>query len=664
MKKNNRFLVTLSISACLAISAMAENAQLEDVTITESAFDTQVKAVTAQQLEEGQASDIKDILSSLPNVIVDGDSRTSQKVYIRGLEDKFSNITIDGAKMDGMMYHHLGDQTIDATLLKVSEIELGANSALSGANVVNGTFKYETKDPSDILKEGEVFGGQISAGFDTARERRKYSAGLYGVVNDQLEVIGMYSSTDDGDIEKGDGSSTDKKHGHLKSILGKVIYKPTDDMSLKFSVNTYDDSGERAAHANIADFDDVGSETMARDTYTLNFDYNPSSELVDLESTVYLNKQYRIRGAEETTGRGSDVVTGSNPEREYINNSNGYDFRNTSIFGSHTLTYGTDYNFQDQEVKTDGLAYTIATDTYTNIATSGAEIKAYGIYLQDEMSFGNFILTPGVRYDYHTLGGVYEETSYSQFSPKFKGKYIATDNLSLRVGYGKIFKGPALGETNFVGNIDEEDVADVEAQTGYNIEGGFDYNLSELLSADDSVIGFTVFKTELNDYGNPSHNATVVSQGDVVTKGYELMFSYNKGGFGLNTSFTLNDVTQTEDGITSETSTSNIPTLKLSTNYQVTQELKLGYGLEYVRDNEYTAYDDRNSVFSTTERDGYHVHGITATYKPRAVKGLSVNFGIDNLLDEEYVRHTSWSTRGTPNLELGRNYKVTLTYKF
>ena len=177
---NNKLLFSLSLATCMAISATSsELEKLESIQVNDTAFQEQVKSITSSTLENQQATDIKDILKSMPSVVVDGNARYAQKVYVRGLEDKFSNITVDGAKLAGQLFHHSGDQTVDAEMLKIGSIELGAHSALSGAGVVNGSFNYETKDASDFLEEGETFGGKISTGYQSAYERKMASVAVF-----------------------------------------------------------------------------------------------------------------------------------------------------------------------------------------------------------------------------------------------------------------------------------------------------------------------------------------------------------------------------------------------------------------------------------------------------------------------------------------------------
>ncbi|MGL5371146.1 MAG: TonB-dependent receptor plug domain-containing protein, partial [Plesiomonas shigelloides] len=120
----------------------------ETIVVTGEAIDVHVQQqIDAEQLSNRQASDIKDVLNTLPSVTVDGGKRYGRKVWIRGLEDKFALVTIDGARQEGQIFHHSGDQTIDPELLKRAVIEFGPNSALDSGGTVTGSFRYETRDP-------------------------------------------------------------------------------------------------------------------------------------------------------------------------------------------------------------------------------------------------------------------------------------------------------------------------------------------------------------------------------------------------------------------------------------------------------------------------------------------------------------------------------------
>ena len=621
------------------ISVLAEETQLSDVNVNTSAFDAQVKSVSAKQLDDQQASDVQDVLKSLPSVSVAGNSRYGQKVYVRGLEDKFANITIDGAKVGGELFHHAGDQTIDAELLKITSVELGPNSALSGPGVVNGTFEYETKDPSDFLAENEVFGGKISLGYETARERKKGSVAVFGKINDKVEFVGMGSISNDGTLTLGNDEKINNKESKLKSGLAKLVIKPNDYNTIKIAYNRYEDGGDRNISGEKVGSEDPSEDysSLNRDTYTLNYKYTPDNEYVNVEANVYTNEQYMEREASATAGY-----------REYTNSSSGYDLRNTSLLGLHKLTYGTDYTHEEQEKVDSGVSY------------EGGEVDNIGVYIQDEMVFDRLTFTLGARYDNYKLGGVYDGT-FEQLSPKMKLKYQASENLALRAAYGRIFKGPALGETLTLGSSVVQD-ADTTAQTGHNYEVGFDYNLTKALNADDAIIGFNIYRYNVDDYSDPSKNDELASQGDMVIWGTETMFSYDKDKFGITASHTYTDGEQTAlDGTKYEPQTANIHVFKAGLNYRVSKEFKAHYSAQFVPGN------DWKHSSGTRERKGYAVHDVNFTFTPNLIKNATFNFGVANIFDKAYVRHTAFGAQATNTnkaYEIGRNFKFEIAYKF
>lgn len=620
------------------VSLLAED-QLSDIQVSRSAFDAQVKSVSSKQLEDEQASDVKDILKSLPSVSVAGNSRYAEKVYVRGLEDKFANITIDGAKVGGQLFHHSGDQTIDASLLKITSVELGPNSALSGPGVINGSFEYETKDPSDFLAEDETFGGKLSVGYETARERKKATVAVFGKINEKVEFVGMGSIANDGTLTLGNDEEVNNKESKLKSGLAKLVIKPNDYNTIKLSYNRYEDGGDRSIAGEKVGTEDPSEDYSAinRDTYTLNYKYTPDNEYVNLETTIYSNEQYMERAESDTAGY-----------REYTNSSKGYDLRNSSLLGLHKLTYGTDYTYEEQEKVDSGVNY------------DGGEVDNIGLYLEDEMAFDRLTLTLGARYDNYKLGGIYDGT-FEQLSPKMKLKYQASQNLSLRAAYGRIFKGPALGETLMLSDTIVQDT-DTTAQTGNNYEVGFDYSLTKALNADDSIIGFNIYRYNVDDYAHTTKNNALASQGDIVIWGTETMFSYNKDKLGLNLSHTYTDGEQTAtDGTKYEPQTANIHVFKVGANYKFSKEFKVNYSSQFVPGNSWEHSSGKR------ERSGYATHDVNFTFTPNLIKDVTFNFGIANIFDKAYVNHTAFGAHKTSTnkaYEIGRNFKFEIAYRF
>lgn len=660
--------IASSVAALLvAQNIMAQDTLLDDVNVVNTAFDAQVKSVSSKELEEQQANDVKDILKSLPSVSVDGNARYGQKVYVRGLEDKFANITVDGAKLSGQLFHHSGDQTIDASLLKITSIELGPNSALSGSGVINGSFVYETKDPSDFLKEDENFGGKITLGYQSAYERKTGTVAVFGKVNDKIEFVGIGTISADGTLHLSDGTKENSKESKLESGLAKIVVKPNDFNTFKLSYNRYEDGGNRQLTGEKVGTEDTDNDynSITRDTFTLNYEYKPDNELVNVNGNIFYNKQYLTRESTSVAAT-TTALAYSEPQREYINTSSGYDLRNSSLLGIHKITFGTDYTHEEQEVKADSLR--VYSDNSTaNLSFKGGEIDNNGLYIEDEIAFDKLILTLGARYDYHKLGGIYDGT-FTQLSPKMKMKYQVNDELSFRSGYGHIFKGPALGETLMIDSTDIQD-NDTNAQIGENFELGFDYNLTKVLNATDAVVGFNIYRYNVDNYAHTTKNNSLSSQSDILIWGTELMFSYTKDKLGLNASHTYTDGNQKDlaSGIKYDPKTANIHVFKLGMNYQLTNEYKFNYNTQIVPGNEWDSYSSRTGTITEYKRSGYAVHDINLTYNPSEYKNTSFNFGIGNLFDKKYVTHTGFGSQTSStnkSYEVGRNFKFQLSYRF
>ena len=443
-------LKSLSAAVIVALASFSAQSADETIVVVGSALDQHVQTeINSETLEQKQASDIKDVLNTMPSVTVDGNARYSRKVFIRGMEDKFSVVTIDGARQEGQLFHHSGDQTFDPAMLKSAEITLGGNSVLSGAGAINGSFSYETKDPSDLLRGDETIGARVKTGYQTAYERFTTNVAVYAKLNDKLQFMGIANYSEDGDLHIPGEDDVTSKQGELKSGLAKVVFIPNDANEFKLTFNKYEDGGKRQlsgekAGALYAD-NEHNYHAISRDTVTLNHHYDNGSDLVNLKTDLYYNRQYMDRDAlTEDYGNwdnssGSWVFTKdgelSIPDREYNVTTIGGDIRNISWVGEHELTYGVEGYKAKQWIDSGLGTYTSGSKAgeTKNYDMDGGTVTAYGIYAQDAFEISDFRFVTGLRYDIHKLGGVFSG-KYDQLSPKFQGEHQTTDNLRLRVG--------------------------------------------------------------------------------------------------------------------------------------------------------------------------------------------------------------------------------------
>ncbi|WP_026000296.1 TonB-dependent receptor [Vibrio harveyi] len=675
-------LKSLSAAITVAIASFAAHASDENIVVVGSALDQLVQTeINAETLELKQASDIKDVLNTMPSVTVDGNARYSRKVYIRGMEDKFSVVTIDGARQEGQLFHHSGDQTFDPAMLKLAEITLGGNSVLSGAGAINGSFKYETKDPSDLLSEGESVGARVKTGYQTAYERFTTNVAVYAQLNDELQLMGIINYSEDGDLYIPGKDDVTSKQGELKSGLVKLVFVPNDANEFKLTFNTYQDGGKRQLSGEKAGalylHDDHNYNSLNRDTVTFEHRFDNGSDLVNLKTNLYYNRQYmerdalveeygdwkKVNGAWEFTKDGDLSI----PDREYNVMTIGGDIRNISWVGEHELTYGFEGYKAEQWIDSGLGHYTSGSKQgqTKNYDMDGGTVTAYGIYAQDAFEINDFRFVTGLRYDVHELGGVFKG-KYDQLSPKFQGEYQTTDNLKLRIGYGRLFKGASLPETLTMKAASDVKQSDTKAMTGNNYEAGFDYDMSGLLMADDAILGFTAYQYDLDNQMHPTkNNTTLVNQYDVEVWGVETVFTYSIEDFALyaNHSYSDGEQTSLKNGKKSHMNKTGIHNIKAGFKYDLTSEFVFGWDSRFVPGNDYKDEDG-----DKIERAGFATHNLWAAYVPDFAKDLSLNLAVDNLFNKQYAEHTgfgiSWGSDKYTSYEAGRNFKASVAYSF
>lgn len=675
-------LKSLSAAITVAIASFAAHASDENIVVVGSALDQLVQTeINAETLELKQASDIKDVLNTMPSVTVDGNARYSRKVYIRGMEDKFSVVTIDGARQEGQLFHHSGDQTFDPAMLKLAEITLGGNSVLSGAGAINGSFKYETKDPSDLLSEGESVGARVKTGYQTAYERFTTNVAVYAQLNDELQLMGIINYSEDGDLYIPGKDDVTSKQGELKSGLVKLVFVPNDANEFKLTFNTYQDGGKRQLSGEKAGalylHDDHNYNSLNRDTVTFEHRFDNGSDLVNLKTNLYYNRQYmerdalveeygdwkKVNGAWEFTKDGDLSI----PDREYNVTTIGGDIRNISWVGEHELTYGFEGYKAEQWIDSGLGHYTSGSKQgqTKNYDMDGGTVTAYGIYAQDAFEINDFRFVTGLRYDVHELGGVFKG-KYDQLSPKFQGEYQTTDNLKLRIGYGRLFKGASLPETLTMKAASDVKQSDTKAMTGNNYEAGFDYDMSGLLMADDAILGFTAYQYDLDNQMHPTkNNTTLVNQYDVEVWGVETVFTYSIEDFALyaNHSYSDGEQTSLKNGKKSHMNKTGIHNIKAGFKYDLTSEFVFGWDSRFVPGNDYKDEDG-----DKIERAGFATHNLWAAYVPDFAKDLSLNLALDNLFNKQYAEHTgfgiSWGSDKYTSYEAGRNFKASVAYSF
>ena len=622
-----------------------------------------------------QASHLSDFLNVVPGVTIGGTSSVNQRIRIRGLEDSNLKVTIDGARQEGKLFYHMGDITIDPDLLKQADVAVGNNSVTLGNDALGGAVAFKTVDAADLLKPGQKIGAKLKAGYASNNDELLTSATVFGAPSDNVDLLAYYGKRDTSSGEDGEGREL-FEDSESESFLLKAGAYVGDDHHVGASFSRTDKEGVFPFRPDFPSLgDDPIPQKVKRDTYTLDYNFNPASSLVDVDTTVYQTETQILRdnGVENVSGYDWDAKV----------KTTGGKIENTSVIeatsGRHKLIAGLEHYKKQSDFYT-------AKDRATKLPASGEDsAKNTSVYLEDQWQMGKFSLTPGVRYDrYEAPDFIAGGKTYDNVVGALAASYEIAPSTQVFASYTQLFNGPDLGQAIF--NRDGAGTVvnnDLKAEEGDNTEVGIVTTLRDLTTANDSLqLSGKYFETNIENYiefirsglscgpnlGNDCQGA-VNKDEDYKIKGVELAADYKMNNFSMGLSYAHARSKGEDTGYSfySQTGSASDAGDKYMVNlaYQPTDTTELGWRSTYVAPVTQT-FISRGEV-TELKKPSYDVHDIFMSYLPTQVEGLKATVGVYNIFDETYASHAS---RFDPlkddstDFEPGRNIKASLTYQF
>ncbi|MBN3562715.1 TonB-dependent receptor domain-containing protein [Aliamphritea spongicola] len=609
--------------------------------------------IDQQELEKTQANSLSDIFRHDPAVNVGGAVSMGQKIYVRDIGEDLLNISVDGAEQAGAVFHHAGRINIEPELLKQVEIEAGAGSATAGPGALGGSVRFTTKDPEDLLKDGQNVGALLKAGYSSNGSGNKFSTTVYGrdsggILSGMVSLVDSnFDNLEDGNGDEIPGSESDKSLGFVKLVANF-------DEAHRLSVS-YEDLNERGdvlykpelGNAN----NNVPEPTKGdRTTTIINYGWNPQdNELIDFSVNLYHtdNKQAR-----EYTGTSYDGGV----------KSVGTTIENTSLLGNHKLIYGVNYR-DDKSTLND-----VDTSPYHFEETG----EVWGVYVQDVVDVTDQLtVTGGVRFDDYHLEDVNGlEFDDDGVSPNLSANYALNDQWSVSAGYAEAFRGPEVKDAFKLSSASND--SSLKGEESHNTELGLNYD------NDNFSLSAGVYKSVIeNPIGGtvPWSKVAVNLEDDIKSKGVYLRAEYTMDRLQLGASLKKSKVEAGGETVTRYVYGSGAvsigDTIQLDASYQFSNTFEAGWNMEYVR-----SIDDIKLQVGTdtllTEKPSYTVHDIYARWLPTGNEDFSVSLAVNNLFDEQYLNHASvedfednagWAgIVGSP--DPGRDIRLTLAYSF
>lgn len=636
-------------------------------------------SITAEDIEQFQANDLADVFRESPSVSVGGSVGVAQKIFIRGLEDAYLNVTVDGAQQTSTLFHHIGRVTLDPDLLKQIDVQAGAGEATSGPGAIGGSIRFKTKDAQDLLRGDEQFGGRVKTSY-FSNEGTRYSGSLYGKLSDSWGLLGYYSTVDRDNFEDGDGNEVLGTAADQDLIFLKASGYIADNQYLSISAEQRDEEGEFSARPNwvVLEGAPLYPSEAERDTYVANYRFDHSA-LVFLEATAYQTSSSFRGGRFDFL---SDIDT------------YGFDIRNTTDISNHVFTYGIDYR-KDEVESGPGVSP----------VQNAEEGSVMGIYAQAHSNITpELLLSYGVRYDdfdfqqqiliddYYGTPVTDEPSGLDDNELSFNVglEYQLTEAWTLGLGYAEAARGKQIGDGFTLDEYlyDGEDVpvvaSDVVPETVTNIEASIEYsanNLNARLSAYESTIDDVLFS---GYQGNSVFN----NIGDLESSGVEFNLAYRWDSVDVYFGFSSVDVElmPREDLYSVPYNSIDIngyefvglgnsrgDTWVLGADYTVTADISVGFNITMVDDINIDTLHQAlengwtDSLYSLNKAD-YTLVDIYGEWE--VTNDLRLNMAVTNLFDEAYIDHSSVGDYSEvfPSVigpqEAGRDIRLSVTYDF
>jgi len=622
-----------------------------------------------------QASHLSDFLDVIPGVEVGGTSTVNQRIRVRGLDDTNLKVTIDGARQEGALFYHMGDVTLDPDLLKQAEVAVGNNSVTLGNDALGGAVAFETVDAADLLKPGQKIGAKLKAGYASNNDELLTSATVYGAPTENIDLLAYYGKRDTDSGEDGSGREL-FEDSESENILLKAGAYINDDHRVGASFSRTEKEGVFPFRPDFPSLtDDPIPQKVNRDTYTLDYNFNPLNALVDVDTTIYQTETEISRDNDADVSPGYDwqaqvKTTGGKIENTSVIDNSVFE----GVTGTHKLIAGVEHYKKESQMAREG------SDTATD------EAKNTSVYLEDQWRMGKFSLTPGVRYDrYESPEFVSGGETYDNVVGALAASYEIAPSTQIFASYTQLFNGPDLAQTIFNSNGDNIYVNDdLKPEEGYNSEVGVATTLRDLTLADDALqLSAKYFKSNIENYqlfmrtGNrPGRFGIDCETGaiggdcqgmynsdeDYKIDGVELAANYSANNFGMGLSYSRarseGDKTGNSIPSVSGGSADSGDRYMVNLDYAPNDVVDLGWRSTYVA----SITDNQGDTKSS-----YDVHDIYMNYAPRQLENVKATVGVYNLFDETYASHASRYNAiedASTDFEPGRNIKASLTYQF
>ncbi|MBO6701796.1 MAG: TonB-dependent hemoglobin/transferrin/lactoferrin family receptor [Pseudomonadales bacterium] len=726
---NRKLFIAACITSLIAMPIKANEVE-ETITVvgtrTERSMDevaATISVKTVEDIEREVARDIADLVRFEPGVSVSGtgDRFGLSGFNIRGIEGNRVLTLVDGIRVAeefsfGPFLSSRRDY-VDVDSLSRAEIARGPISSLWGSDALGGVVAFTTKSPSDYLSEDQTTHLGVKAGYSSADSSTVVTTTLAGG-NKPISGLLLYTARDGAETETSGGEGgfgatreeADPQDVDTDNIVAKLEWQVANNHSVTFGFDYFENQTETQVYS---DYNALSRGTLvnARDAvdkrertrYSVRYDYDGQGVFADNATvTFYQQASETSQTTLELRSPPFGLQQVRTRDSYFDQEINGAVAQLTKLFevGSttHTLTYGLDYYRTDNASLRDGGTADINGGfvfEFSPLPTRDfplTEVTQLAFFVQDEISLmdGRLLISPSLRYDEFNADvnadsiyrngnpGVAEPVDFddSEVTGKLGVVYRFNDELSIFGRYSEGFRAPPyddvnVGFTNFLGGYKTISNPNLVSETSEGWEVGLRFQ-TEYAQAT-----FTAFTNDYEDFIEELSTIGIdfrdglltfqsVNLSEVEINGAELAIDLDLSNNGLD-GFTFRAALAYAEG---EDKTTNEP---LNSIEPLSAVFGLGYDAPSSKwggdliwtlsaGKEESDIDANNPRIETA---GYGTLDLLAYFN--ITDQWTVNAGIFNLTDKEYIRWTDTTAIGADAPERftqpGINGSVTIRFE-
>ncbi|WP_252089125.1 TonB-dependent siderophore receptor [Pseudomonas sp. MWU13-3659] len=645
-----------------------------------------ISVITRDRMTAQGAQTVSDSLAYTAGVYsnVAGNNPTDNTIMVRGFQQINAN-----AYTDGLRNNQVGYYSPETYGMERIEVLKGPASVMYGQGSPGGTLNFVSKRPT--------FSPHHEVGISGGSNDRAQAYMDIGDVLDEQKTLSYRLVA----LGRDANSSIDYIKDDRVYIAPSLTWAPNEDTSLTLLTSYQRNKNLFTSNLPYSLFDGSNPNGKLPRHRSLNepgFDAEKAEQTsVGYELTHNLTDSWTFKqnfrythftGYEHQLYRNSGVINGNTINRyyqlrDYENDNYAIDNQLVGKFATgeleHTLLMGTDYqhgkrsaftqtgNAPSINIYNPDRSVVIDTSRYTSLLSTSEKNRQLGVYLQDQIKFGNWIASLGGRYDWASLDtrNRLQNTKQSTDAEDFTGRvglgYLFDFGLFPYISYTESFL-PTSGTTASGSQFEPETAKQYEIGVKYQPNGSQSY---VTLSAFD-LRRQNVLTT---DVSNPSFS---VQEGEVTSRGVELEGVFKPvEGLNVISSYSVTDVEVTKDnpnfaGISNKGKTPvRIPKHLASLWVDYTLQggplagLGFGVGARYTG----STYGDAQNTFKVPD---YTLVDAMVSYDfgkaDRSLEGLKASVNVKNLTDKYYVA----GCFATVGCLLGAERTVTadLTYKW